>query len=241
MIWDRPWRAAEVEPSLYASDLSRLADQLDLVLGAGAQIVHFDVGDGQFVEEITLGAIVLRSISEQARRAGAALDCHLMVSRPARQLKQFRAAGADSVTFHVEAEGDPLSTLALARELGMGVGVALNPDTPLKRALAVGEQADLVLCMAIHPGLSGRKLMPQTFERLGSLREALPDHVRIQVDGGVHQGNIGALREAGADLLVCGSAIFWATDPATAYRALATTATAIEAKPEPSAISEERR
>jgi ribulose-phosphate 3-epimerase len=239
MTSERPRRAAEVEPSLYASDLSRLAEQLDLMLGAGAQVLHFDVGDGHFVEEITLGAIVLRSIRDQARRAGAALDCHLMVSRPARQLEQFSAAGADSVTFHVEAEGDPRSTLALARELGMGVGVALNPGTPLKRALAVGEQADLVLCMAIHPGLSGQELMPQTFERLGRLREALPDHVRIQVDGGVHQGNIVALREAGADLLVCGSGIFWAADPATAYRELAATAMAV--KLEPSAMNKERR
>jgi ribulose-phosphate 3-epimerase len=198
-----------------------------VLLDAGARIFHFDVGDGHFVSEITIGPVVLRSISELVHGRGGRLDCHLMVSEPEQQFENIKDAGGDSVTFHAEVATDPARMIERARELGLGVGVAFNPETPVARAAAAAEGADLALCMSIHPGLSGQKFMPEAFDRIAELRRSLPDDVRLQVDGGVNAGNIGAVRDAGADLLVAGSAVFWQDDPAAAFRAL--TAAAAEA------------
>ena len=110
--------------------------------------------------------------------------------------------------------------IARARELGLGVGVAFNPETAVEDAAAAAQGADLVLCMSIHPGYSGQAFMPDAFERIGRLRELLPANVRVQVDGGVNRDTARAARDAGADLLVAGSAIFWKDDPAAAYREL---------------------
>lgn len=213
-------RDVEVEPSIYAADFSRLGEQLAALLDAGARVFHFDVGDGHFINEITIGPIVLRSIADLVHERGGVLDCHLMVDQPDRQLQHIKAAGGDSVTFHVEAEGDPAQTIARARELDLGVGVALNPETPVERAVAAAERADLVLCMSIHPGLSGQKFMPEALARITELRRLLPADVAVQVDGGVNLGTIAQAREAGASLLVAGSAVFWGDDPAGAYEGL---------------------
>ena len=132
----------------------RLGAQLEQLLDASARTFHFHVGDGHFVDEIMMGPIVLESISGLVHDRGGMLDCHLMVSQPARHFDQVRSAGADSVTFHMEAVDDPVATIAAARELGLAVGVALNPGTPLDEAILAGQSADLVLCMGIQPGLS---------------------------------------------------------------------------------------
>jgi ribulose-phosphate 3-epimerase len=210
----------EVEPSIYAADFARLGEQLTALLDAGARIFHVDVGDGHFIDEITIGPIVIRSIADLVHERGGVLDCHLMVDQPDRQLEHVKAAGGDSVTFHVEAEGDPAQTIARARDLGLGVGVALNPGTPVERAVAVAEGADVVLCMSVHPGLSGQEFMPAAPARITELRRLLPDDVAVQVDGGVRLGTIAMAREAGASLLVSGSGVFWGDDPAGAYKGL---------------------
>ncbi len=220
MGWDTWVRGVEIEPSIYAADFSRLGEQLTALLDAGARIFQFDVGDGHFVDEITIGPIVLRSIADLVHDRGGVFDCHLMVDQPDRQLELVKAAGGDSVTFHVEAEGDPARTIARARDLGLGVGVALNPGTPVEQAVVAAEGADLVLCMSIHPGLSGQALMPEALARIAELRRLLPDDVAVQVDGGVNLETIAAARGAGASLLVAGSAVFWGDDPAGAYQAL---------------------
>src|SRR5262245_15413054 len=220
MIWEAA-RDVEVEPSLYASDFARLGDQIAALAGAGVRVLHFDVGDGHFIPEITVGPIVLASIAPLARGWGAALDCHLMVAEPEKHFEAIAKAGGESVTFHVEACDAPERAIAAARALGLGVGVAFNPETSVEDAVAAAEGADLVLCMSIHPGYSGQKFMPNALERIARLRELLPDGVRLQVDGGVNKTTIGQAREAGADLLVAGSAIFWRDDPAAAYRELA--------------------
>ncbi len=226
MTWADWVRGPEVEPSIYAADFARLGTQLEALLDAGVRVFHFDVGDGHFVSEITIGPVVLRSIAELVHSGGGRLDCHLMIEAPGRQFETIKAAGGDSVTFHVEAVDDPAGTIALARGLGLGAGVAFNPETEVALAARAAEGADLALCMSIHPGLSGQKFMPEAFDRIAELRRLLPDAIHVQVDGGVNGENIRSVREAGADLLVAGSAIFWQDDPAAAYGALAADVTA---------------
>jgi ribulose-phosphate 3-epimerase len=220
MAWDERARAIELEPSIYAADFSRLRDQLGELVAAGARVFQFDAGDGHFIPEITIGPIVLASISPLMRAWGGLLDCHLMVEQPERHFEAFAGAGADSVTFHVEASADPVRAIERARSLGLGVGVAFKPSTTVEEAVAAAEGADLVLCMSIEPGYSGQEFMPEALGRIERLRELLPDGVRVQVDGGVNDRTIGSVRDAGADLLVIGSAIFWRDDPAAAYRTL---------------------
>ncbi len=140
MGWTQWADTVEVEPSIYASDFSRLGEQLGALVAAGARVFHFDVGDGHFIPEITIGPIVLASISPLVRGWGARLDCHLMVSEPERHFEAIAKAGGDSVTFHVEACDDPTRAIALARSLGLGVGVALNPETAVEEVVAAAEE-----------------------------------------------------------------------------------------------------
>ena len=221
MSW-REWADdVEIEPSIYASDFSRLGAQLERLHEAGAKVFHFDVGDGHFIPEITIGPIVLASISPLVRGWGARLDCHLMVAEPERHFEAVARAGGDSVTFHVEACDDPPRAVAAARALGLGVGLAFNPETSVADAVAAAEGVDLVLCMSIHPGYSGQALMPDALGRLEELRGALAADVRVQVDGGINRRTVQGARDAGADLLVAGSAVFWSDDPGAAFRELA--------------------
>jgi ribulose-phosphate 3-epimerase len=221
MGWSEWGRAVEVEPSIYAADFSRLADQLGSLAEADARVFHFDAGDGHFIPEITIGPVVLASIAPLVHARGGVLDCHLMVTQPERHFEAFARAGAASVTFHVEVVDEPARAIAHARSLGLGVGVALNPGTAIEEAVRAAHGSDLVLCMSIEPGYSGQRYMPEATDRLRALREALPESVRLQVDGGIHAETIVEARAGGADLLVAGSAIFWTEDPAAAYGELA--------------------
>jgi ribulose-phosphate 3-epimerase len=220
MSWSEWADAVEIEPSIYASDFTRLGLELEPLHEAGAKVFHFDVGDGHFIPEITIGPIVAASLSPLVHGWGACLDCHLMVAEPERHFEAIASAGGDSVTFHVEVCDDPARAIAHARSLGLGVGVALNPETPVEHAAAAADGADLVLCMSIHPGYSGQAFMPDALERIALLRELVPRGVRIQVDGGINDSTVRAARDAGADLFVAGSAIFWQDDPAAAYLGL---------------------
>ena len=143
-----------------------------------------------------------------------------MVDDPVHHFAAFEAAGADSVTFHVEAADDPAAVAAKARDHGFQVGLAFNPETPVDRVAPLADAFDLVLCMSIHPGYSGQELLPEAYSRLARARELLPEHVHLQVDGGVSLENIGRLREAGADLFVAGNSVFGAADVAGAYEDL---------------------
>ena len=217
-------REFEIEPSLYAADFARLGAQIEELLAAGARVFHFDMGDGHFVEPVTIGPIVIESIAPIVHAGGGVLDCHLMVEDPQRHFRPVAEAGGDSVTFHVEAVADARPAIARARELGLGAGLAFSPGTPVPRAVEAAEGVDLVLCMSIHPGYSGQEFMPEAIDRIGALREALPPEVRIQVDGGVKRENVALIRAAGADLLVVGSGIFAGGRPGHAYRELAAAA-----------------
>jgi ribulose-phosphate 3-epimerase len=218
--WDAWVRGPEIEPSLYAADFARLGAQVEGLLADGVRVFHFDVGDGHFVEPITIGPVVLRAISEAIHEAGAAIDCHLMVENPERHIPQIAEAGGDSVTFHHEVTTEPGLLVELARGLGLGVGLAFNPDTAVEDVVTTGGVFDLVLCMSIYPGYSGQAFLPESLDRIRDLRAALPRGVHVQVDGGITAENVSDVQEAGADLIVAGSAVFAADDPAEAYRRL---------------------
>jgi len=211
---------AEVEPSLYAADFTRLGEQIDELLLADCRVFHFDVGDGHFVEPVTMGPIVLESIAPGIHEAGGILDCHLMVDNPLRHFPQIARAGGDSATFHYEVVEDVPATIAAAREQGLQVGVAFNPESKPEDVAAVAGDADIVLCMSIHPGYSGQKFMPDALDRIARLRSALAEPVYVQVDGGIGPENIRAANEAGAELLVAGSAVFGGDDLTHAYESL---------------------
>src|ERR671937_2041392 len=218
MAW-RDWiRTVEVEPSLYAADFGHLAEQVEVLLRCGARIFHFDVGDGHFVPPITMGPIVLQSISPLVHRLGGVLDCHLMIEAPQRHFEAVAEAGGDSVTVHYEACPDLPAVARAAREHELEVGLAFKPETSPEDAAAAAEGFDLVLCMSIEPGYSGQPFMPEAIPRIRRLRELLGDGVPIQVDGGIEPENIRAARDAGASLFVAGTAIFGHEDLPRAYR-----------------------
>ena len=221
MGWSEWAREVEIQPSIYAADFSRLGEQLGALSEAGARVFHFDVGDGHFIPEITVGPIVLGSISPLVHARGGVLDCHLMVEQPERHFEAIARAGGDSVTFHVEVCDDAVDVIAQARSHGLGVGIAFNPETAVDDAAEAAVGVDLVLCMSIHPGYSGQQFMPEAISRIERTRERVSDDVRIQVDGGVNAETVQGARDAGADLLVAGSAIFWRDDPAAGYAELA--------------------
>jgi len=220
MAW-RDWvRTAEVEPSLYAADFARLGEQITHLLNAGARVFHFDIGDGHFIEPVTIGPVVLQSISSLIHEAGGVIDCHLMVDDPEHHFEQVKRAGGDSVTFHVEVSEEPWNTIKAARDLDLGVGVAFNPETEVEQAVEASLGADLVLCMSIHPGYSGQEFMPESLWRIRQLRRQLSESLFVQVDGGLTAENLHDVRKVGADLIVAGSAVFGMEDLPRAYRRL---------------------
>ena len=220
MPWTDWIRTVEVEPSLYGADFAQLGDQIETLMRSECRIFHFDVGDGHFVEPITMGPIVLQSIAPLIHRRGGVIDVHLMVESPAKYFAPVAQAGGDSVTFHYEAVDNVAETILAARELELQVGVAFNPETEPEDVAAGAGAADLVLCMSIHPGYSGQPFRDETYGRLKRLRLALPPDVYIQVDGGVGMENIKQLHDEGATLLVAASAIFSREDLPRAYRRL---------------------
>ncbi|MDX6409513.1 MAG: ribulose-phosphate 3-epimerase [Gaiellaceae bacterium] len=222
MGWNDWVRTVEVEPSLYAADFSRLGEQIDVLLRAGARVFHFDVGDGHFVEPITIGPIVLQWISPLIHDGGGYIDCHLMTETPEKHFAAIKRAGGDSVTVHYEACPDLDSAVLAARALDLQVGLAFKPETSAAYAAhaAISSRVDMVLCMSIEPGYSGQEFMPEALDRVRIVRSVLPANVHVQVDGGIGPENIKAVRDAGATLFVAGSSIFSREDLPRAYRRL---------------------
>jgi ribulose-phosphate 3-epimerase len=215
-------RGVEVEPSLYAADFSRLGEQIDTLLGAGVRIFHFDVGDGHFVPPITIGPIVLQSISGQIHASDGVVDCHLMTETPDEHFAAVAEAGGDSVTVHMEACEDLAAVVMAAHEHGLQAGMAFKPETDAAHAARVAAAAgvDIVLVMSIEPGYSGQAFMPEALERIETVRRTLPAHVPVQVDGGIGTETIRGCAGAGASLFVAGTSIFAHDDLALAYRRL---------------------
>jgi ribulose-phosphate 3-epimerase len=222
MGWSDWMRDVEVEPSLYAADFAILGEQIDALLRTGVRVFHFDVGDGHFVPPVTMGPIVLESISQRIHDGGAFVDCHLMTETPEKHFDAIAAAGGDSVTVHYEACPDLEAVVRAARAADLQIGLAFKPETAPADAVRAATRAgvDLVLCMSIEPGYSGQEFMPDAFGRIRETRRLLTTDVPVQVDGGIGEENIAAVRTAGASLFVAGASIFEADEVAGAYRAL---------------------
>jgi len=216
-------QSPRVAPSILSADMARLGSQVEEVMDAGARVIHFDVMDGHFVPPITIGPLVLSAIADQVHDAGGVVDVHLMIDNPERQIPEFASAGADSITFHYEATPHSNRLLHSIRELGCGAGIAINPATPAEAVAELRGYADLVLCMTINPGWGGQKLLESSYAKLERLAP-LVGEAPIEVDGGIDPGTAGPVAAAGASLLVAGSAVFGAADPADAYSAIAAAA-----------------
>jgi ribulose-phosphate 3-epimerase len=214
-------RSVRVAPSILSADFARLGAQVQEVLDAGARVIHVDVMDGHFVPPLTIGPLVVAALREQVEGAGGVLDVHLMIERPERHVVEFVQAGAHSITFHAEATAHVAYAAALVREGGACVGVAINPATPVGALAEISHSIDLGLCMSVNPGWGGQSFIAHSLEKLQRMRHILGEEVALEVDGGVDPDTAGGCREAGANLLVAGSAVFGSVDPAAAYRAIA--------------------
>ena len=205
-----------IAPSILSADFARLGEEVDRVLAAGADIVHFDVMDNHYVPNLTIGPLVCAAL----RRHGvtAPIDVHLMVKPVDRIIPDFAAAGATYITFHPEATEHIDRSLALVRESGCKSGLVFNPATPLDHLKYVLDKVDMILLMSVNPGFGGQKFIDSTLAKLGEARrmnEESGQAIRLEVDGGVKVDNIRRIAEAGADTFVAGSAIFGTPD----YRA----------------------
>ncbi|HET6569962.1 MAG TPA: ribulose-phosphate 3-epimerase [Solirubrobacterales bacterium] len=214
-----------VAPSILSADFSRLGSQIDEVMEAGARVIHFDVMDGRFVPPITIGPLVASSIADRVHAAGGAVDVHLMIEAPERHIEAFAAAGADSISFHVEATAHANRTLSAIRELGCLAGIAINPGTPVEALGELRGHADIALCMTVNPGWGGQAFIEGSVDKVSRLA-ALLGPARVEVDGGIDAATAKPTAEAGASLFVAGSAVFGAADPAAAYAEIAAAAEA---------------
>ena len=206
-----------VAPSILSADFGRLRQQVEEVMAAGARLIHVDVMDGHFVPPITVGPLVVEALAGTVREAGGMIEAHLMIERPERQLHDFVSAGADSLTVHAEATEHLAYAVNLARELGAGVGVAINPATPPEALAELAGILDVALCMTVNPGWGGQPFIEHSLQKLPRLRSLVGDGVAIEVDGGIDPRTAPACAEAGAGLFVAGSAIFHRDDPAEAF------------------------
>ena len=206
----------KISPSVLAADLSRLADEVIEIEKAGADMVHLDVMDGVFVTNITFGLPVIANLRA---KSDIIFDVHLMIDRPERYVERFIDAGADILTFHVEACEDSKKTLEIIRSKGCKAAISVKPNTPVESIFEYLELCDMVLVMTVEPGYGGQALIPECLEKVRVLRDEITARgldIMVQVDGGINAKNAPDAIAAGADVLVAGSAVFGAKDKAKA-------------------------
>ena len=212
-----------IAPSILSADFARLGADVDAVLDAGADIVHFDVMDNHFVPNLTIGPMICEALRNYG--VEAPIDVHLMVEPVDRIIPDFASAGASYITFHPEASRHVDRTLGLIREQGCKAGLVFNPATPLDWLEFVLYKVDMVLLMSVNPGFGGQQFIPSSLKKLGEARaiiDASGRDIRLEIDGGVKVDNIGSIAAAGADTFVAGSAIFGSDDYAATIAAMRT-------------------
>ena len=204
----------KLAPSILSADFSDLQSALNMCDDGGAHWIHVDVMDNQFVPNLTIGPPVVKSLRSKTERF---MDVHMMVIEPEKLVEPFAKAGADNITFHIEATNDPDGIIELIKSCGCKVGVSIKPKTPLTEIFPVLQKVDVVLVMSVEPGFGGQGYIPGTNERIAEIKSFLNknylDHVLIEVDGGVKLHNAKEVMDAGADVLVAGSEVFKSADP----------------------------
>lgn len=202
-----------IAPSILAADFARLGEEVDRVVAAGADLIHFDVMDNHFVPNLTVGPVVCKALSDYGVKVP--IDVHLMVEPVDTLIESFAKAGASYISFHPEASRHVDRSIELIKQYGCKPGLVLNPSTPLETVSWVLPKIDMLLLMSVNPGFGGQSFIPYVFEKVEKARELLDKHkltTRLEVDGGVSEANIARLAQAGADTFVAGSAIFGKDD-----------------------------
>jgi ribulose-phosphate 3-epimerase len=210
----------EIAPSILSADFTRLAEEIATVEKAGASILHVDVMDGRFVPNITVGLPVVKAI---AKATHLPIDAHLMIVEPGQYADKFAKAGARMVSIHIEADANAHRTLSSIRAAGALAGIVINPATSLAAIDEVIKFADYVLVMSVNPGFGGQEFISESLDKVRRLRKLIDERglkTRIEIDGGINADNIAEVTGAGAEIIVAGSAIFGAPDPAVALRQL---------------------